>query len=97
MILSLNQKYFLVNTIVKDEILQKVFNLPSYDGIADKLKNITYSEYKYILALFFNKKRGDLNKKLIQLGFEPLIGEKESKAREEHFTQQEEINNYLFN
>jgi hypothetical protein len=66
---TLNQVSLLADTINKDEVLQKHFDLTNIDDTFDRLRNISEKQHKYILALIYGKKRFALNKILKDLGF----------------------------
>lgn len=71
---SLNQLYWLAEYLLKDEVLQKHFQLP--DSITEtkiKIEKISLDEYDYIKMLIYRSKRTKLNLKLIQLKFKPKV------------------------
>lgn len=70
---SLNQLYSLTESLLNDDAIQKHFKLDGLDEVKAKLENISLKEYKYILALIFDKRRTKLNLKLTQLNFKPRV------------------------
>jgi hypothetical protein len=65
---ALTQLSSLVHVINTDENLTKHFHNDKAECWR-RLENITYAEYKYILALLFKRKYFKLNAKMLQLGF----------------------------
>lgn len=58
---SLRQRTFLFDYLSRDEAIKAHFDLTALE---QALKTISVAEYKYINALYINKKRVDLNLKL---------------------------------
>jgi len=67
--ISLNQFHSIWDKwILTDEVLKDKFDLENSPEFEENIKNLSIKEYKYILFLFFKKKRFELNKKLMELG-----------------------------